>query len=356
MLVPSSLGGGESDPATFVATVEELARRDAAAGWCIAACATSGMVAAYIDEAAAQDVFGAGASVSGGVFAPRGTAYHESASYLVTGRWAFASGIDHCDWLMGGCMVFENGTRKMLGEGRPDIRLALFPASEVEVIDTWSVSGLRGTGSHDMQVHEIRVPADRTTSLLTDKPLERGPLYAFPIFGLLALSIAGVALGIARAALDDITELAGGKTPTLSSRRLADRPGTQAAVARAEAAWRAARELLYAEIERGWAEARLHGEVSVDGEGGAAAGRHARDDRVRPDRGCGLRTRWRNLHLRDEPAPAALPRHTRRHAAHARRPGDVGADRASVARASDGSGAALAVALVGTWAEPNRAV
>ena len=263
MLVPSSLGGGESDPATFVATVEELARRDASAGWCIAACATSGMVAAYIDEAAAQEVFGPGASVSGGVFAPRGTAYHESATYLVTGRWAFASGIDHCDWLMGGCMVFENGTRKMLGEGRPDIRLALFPASEVEVIDTWSVSGLRGTGSHDMQVHEIRVPADRTTSLLTDKPLERGPLYAFPIFGLLALSIAGVALGIARTALDDITELAGGKTPTLSSRRLADRAATQAGVARAEAAWRAARELLYAEIERGWAEARLHGEVSV---------------------------------------------------------------------------------------------
>jgi indole-3-acetate monooxygenase len=263
MLVPSSLGGGESDPAMFVATVEELARRDAAAGWCIAACATSGMVAAYIDEAAARDVFGATASVSGGVFAPRGTAYHESATYLVTGRWAFASGIDHCDWLMGGCMVFESGTRKMLGEGRPDIRLALFPASEVEVIDTWSVSGLRGTGSHDMQVHEIRVPADRTTSLLTDKPLERGPLYAFPIFGLLALSIAGVALGIARAALDEITELAGGKTPTLSARRLADRAGTQAAVARAEAAWRAARELLYAEIERGWAEARLNGEVSV---------------------------------------------------------------------------------------------
>ena len=194
--------------------------------------------------------------MSGGAFAPRGTAHHESDTYLVTGRWAFSSGIDHCDWLMGGCMVIEDGTRKMLAEGRPDIRLVLFPASEVEVIDTWNVSGLRGTGSHDMQVHEVRVPAERTTSLLTDKPIERGPLYAFPIFGLLALSIAGVTLGIARAALDDLVELAGGKTPTLSARRLADRQATQSAVARAEAALRAARELLYAEIERGWAEAR----------------------------------------------------------------------------------------------------
>ena len=263
MLVPSSLGGAEAEPATFVATCEELARRDAAAGWCIAACATSGMVAAYIDEDAAREVFGAAASVSGGVFAPRGTAHSEQDDYVVTGRWAFASGVDHCDWLMGGCMVIEEGARRMVAEGRPDIRLMLFPRDEVEVIDTWHVSGLRGTGSHDMQVHEVRVPRARTTSLLTDEPLERGPLYAFPIFGLLALSIAGVALGIARAAIDDLVELAGGKTPTLSSRRLADRPATQAGVARGEAALRAARELLYAEIERGWAQARRSGGVSV---------------------------------------------------------------------------------------------
>jgi alkylation response protein AidB-like acyl-CoA dehydrogenase len=264
MLVPSSLGGAESEPATFVATVEELARHDASAGWCIAACATSGMVAAYIDEDAAREVFGAGGSVSGGVFAPRGTAHRDSDGYIVSGRWAFASGIDHCDWLMGGCMVIEDGARKMLAEGRPDIRLVLFPESEVEVIDTWNVSGLRGTGSHDMQVHDVRVPAERTTSLLTDSPIERGPLYAFPLFGLLALAIAGVTLGIARAALEEIVDLAGGKTPTLSARRLAERQATQAAVARAEAALRAARELLYAEIERGWASARRDGEVPVE--------------------------------------------------------------------------------------------
>jgi alkylation response protein AidB-like acyl-CoA dehydrogenase len=152
----------------------------------------------------------------------------------------------------------------MVAEGRPDIRLVLFPATEAEVIDTWSVSGLRGTGSHDMEVHEVRVPEERTTSLLTDAPIERGPLYAFPIFGLLALSIAGVALGIARAAIDEFGRLAGGKTPTLSARRLAERQATQATVARSEAKLRAARELLYAEIERGWNEARRRGEVSVD--------------------------------------------------------------------------------------------
>jgi alkylation response protein AidB-like acyl-CoA dehydrogenase len=263
MLVPASLGGGECDPATFVATVEELSRADAAAGWCIAACATSGMVGAYLDEAAAREVFGDAGSVSGGVFAPRGRAQGTPKGYSISGRWAFASGVDHCDWLMGGCFVLEDGAPRMIAEGRPDIRLALFPADEVDVLDTWNVSGLRGTGSHDMEVHEVVVPVERTTSLLTDAPLEQGPLYAFPVFGLLALSIAGVALGIARAALEEIGELAGAKTPTLSARRLAERPATQAGVARAEASLRAARELLFAEIERGWAQARLEGEVSV---------------------------------------------------------------------------------------------
>jgi alkylation response protein AidB-like acyl-CoA dehydrogenase len=264
MLVPESLGGGESDPATFVATVEELSRADAAAGWCIAACATSGMVAAYLDEAAAREVFGSAGSVSGGVFAPRGRAQLGSSGYTVSGRWAFASGIDHCDWLMGGCFVMEDGQPRMVAEGRPDIRLMLFPADDVEVLDTWRVSGLRGTGSHDMEVHEVRVPEERSASLLTDAPLERGPLYAFPVFGLLALSIAGVAVGVARGALADVVELAGGKTPTLSSRRLAERAATQAGVARSEASLRAARELLYAEIERGWNDARRQGEVSVE--------------------------------------------------------------------------------------------
>jgi alkylation response protein AidB-like acyl-CoA dehydrogenase len=264
MLVPQALGGGESDPATFVATVEELSRADAAAGWCIAACATSGMVAAYLDEAAGREVFGSAGSVSGGVFAPRGRAQLSSGGYTVSGRWAFASGIDHCDWLMGGCLVMEDGQPRMVAEGRPDIRLMLFPADAVEVLDTWRVSGLRGTGSHDMEVHEVRVPEERSASLLTDAPLERGPLYAFPVFGLLALAIAGVAVGIARGALEDVVALAGGKTPTLSSRRLAERSATQAGVARAEASLRAARELLYAEIERGWNDARRQGEVSVD--------------------------------------------------------------------------------------------
>ncbi len=132
------------------------------------------------------------------------------------------------------------------------------------MIDTWRVSGLRGTGSHDIAAAGIELPVGRSASLISDRPRERGPLYAFPPFGLLAASIAAVALGIARGALDDIGGLAGAKVPTLSTRKLAERAATQQGVARAEAAVRAARAHLFDATERAWDAARAGGEIPVD--------------------------------------------------------------------------------------------
>src|SRR4029077_11201193 len=119
----------------------------------------------------------------------------------------------------------------------------LMPIDSVEVIDTWSVSGLCGTGSHDMSVEQELVPAARGVSLFTDRPRHPGALYSFPLFGLLALGIASVALGIARGAIEDLIVLPAAKTPAASSKTLAQRAAVQAEVARAEAMLRSARAL-----------------------------------------------------------------------------------------------------------------
>jgi indole-3-acetate monooxygenase len=264
LCVPRSVGGGEADAATTVAVCEELARGDAAPAWCIAVMSTAGMLAAYIPEDAAREAYGSSGSVVGGVFAPRGRAVAEADGYRVTGRWPFSSGVDHCNWLLGGCLVERDGEPELLESGRPDIRLCLFPAEEAQVIDTWSVSGLRGTGSHDIALTEAFVPASRTASIISQPPVAQGPLYAFPVFGLLALTIAGVALGIGRAALDDLVELAGGKTPTASTRKLAERPTTQSQLAQADAGLRAARTYLYEAIGDAWASASGGAEVPVE--------------------------------------------------------------------------------------------
>lgn len=264
LCVPRAFGGGEAPPQDLIGAVEALAAGDAAPAWCVAVCATSGMLAAYLPESEARAIYGDPGSVAGGVFAPMGRAVPADGGFTVSGRWRFASNVENCDWLMGGCVVLDADGPRTTAGGRPDVRLMLFEAAAAEVIDTWSVSGLRGTGSHDIAVAELHVPVERSASLSSDRPRVDGALYAFPPFGLLAAAIAAVALGIARGALDDIADLAGAKTPTMSTRRLAERPATQAAVARAEARLAAARAGLFEAIDRSWAAASEGGAISLE--------------------------------------------------------------------------------------------
>lgn len=264
MCVPGSLGGGEASPTELVRAVEALGRADGATAWCVAVAATSGALAAYLPEKHAREVYGDPRVCVGGVFAPKGRAVVEGDRLVVTGRWPFASGVDHSDWLMGGCLVEEAGETRMLESGAPDVMLALFPADRVEVIDTWSVTGLRGTGSHDMQVTRLEIPAGRSASLVSGAPRERGALYAFPVFGLLALAIAATAMGIARGAVDDLVELSGAKTPAMATRSLGAQPDTQARVARAEARLRSARALIDQAVGEAWEEAQSGHAVTVE--------------------------------------------------------------------------------------------
>jgi len=202
-------------------------------------------------------------SIAGGVVAPRGRAVAVEGGYRVTGRWPFASGCEHAGWLLGGCVVSDGDEVRMLPNGAPDATLMMARAGEVVIHDTWHVSGLRGTGSHDIEMADVFVPASRAASLFTDRPRATGPLYAFPLFGLLALCIGGVALGLGRGALDELGELAGAKRPLGSSRTLAERAVAQAETAQAEAALRSARAFLYEAIGEAWDAAAAGGEMSV---------------------------------------------------------------------------------------------
>jgi alkylation response protein AidB-like acyl-CoA dehydrogenase len=242
MCVPRALGGNEVDPGVLVSVLETIAAADGSAGWCAMIGATSGVVSAYLPDAAAREIYGSDPrTVTGGVFAPRGTAVPAGDGYRVSGRWPFASGSEHCAWLMGGCLVRDGGP--------PQARMMLFPAADVRIVDTWTVAGLRGTGSHDMTVENVFVPADRSVSLITDQPRFPGTLYVFPVFGLLAIGIAAVALGIARAAIDELVRVAGEKAPTGSKRTLAERGVVQADVARAEALVRSGHAFLNEAVE-----------------------------------------------------------------------------------------------------------
>jgi alkylation response protein AidB-like acyl-CoA dehydrogenase len=242
MFVPRVFAGGETDVAGGVRVLEELSRVDGSTGWVAMIGATTGVISAYLPEHVSREVYRPGV-ITGGVVAPRGTAVPEGEGYRVNGRWPFASGCEHSRWLACACIVRERG-----GSGEreepAEVRMALFPASVVEIIDTWHVSGLRGTGSHDISVTDALVPRDYSYSM-SSPPVQAGVLYGFSLMGLLAVSVAAVALGIGRAALDEIHELSPKKTPVGRRKPLTEWSVAQIALAEGEAALRAGRAFLF---------------------------------------------------------------------------------------------------------------
>jgi len=122
---------------------------------------------------------------------------------------------------------------------------ALLPASELEILDTWNTSGMRGSGSHDVRVHDVVVPDERMTRVQAGPPRESGTLFRYPFFSRLAYNKVGVATGIARAAIGHFIELASAKTPRGSFKPLRERGAAQRAVADAERRLRSSRAFVF---------------------------------------------------------------------------------------------------------------
>ncbi|HEX4564409.1 MAG TPA: acyl-CoA dehydrogenase family protein [Solirubrobacteraceae bacterium] len=254
---PASLGAPQASPSVTLRCAEEIARGDASAGWCVSIAATSSLLAGWLPAEGAAEIFGDPDTIAAGVWAPRGTAREVDGGYRVSGRWAFCSGINHSAYLFGGCVVQAGD------DGASVPRVLGMPTSELEILDTWHTLGLRGTGSHDAVADDVFVPRGHSLWLL-DAPTSDAALYRFPIFAFFALSISAAALGNARGAIEDLSELAAGKVSLGSSRTLAQRSATWATVAKAEAALRAARAFYYKAIEDGWAAAEAAAELTVE--------------------------------------------------------------------------------------------
>src|SRR5258705_12962768 len=235
---PTEVRGLELPPGIALRSAEAVARGNASAGWCVSIAITSSLLVAYLPASSRDALFGDGRGVAAGVWAPRGTARTVDGGVVVSGRWAFCSGITHADMMFAGCLVDDQRVPSVVA----------LPKEDLQVLDTWHTLGLRGTGSHDTVADEVFVPADRVLSLF-DGPILDKPLYRFPVFGFFALSIGAAALGNARGAIDDLTELACAKKGLGATRTLGGRPATQAAVATAESALEAARALYYQGIE-----------------------------------------------------------------------------------------------------------
>jgi indole-3-acetate monooxygenase len=252
MLRPRSHRGAGVDLATSMRVYEDLSRADASVGWTVAIGAGCWLDVVGLPRSTFDDVFADDPDVKvGGGINPAGVAVPADGGYRVTGRWAFVSGCQHCDWIYGNC-IEEGATGN---GGMPPLRIALFRAGDVEIEDTWSVSGLCGTGSHDVVADDVFVPTERTFALLSAEPCLDDPLVRIPLPSPYALQMASVALGVARGAVDDILALAADKVPLFAGASLATNPLFQNQLGQADASLRAARSLVYAEAADAWAAA-----------------------------------------------------------------------------------------------------
>lgn len=236
MLLPKGFGGGQAAPATYFRAITEISRHDASVGWNMFVANSTVLIAPFLEPEVAQTIFGGPRALVawGPPNACRARAV--PGGYRVTGRWDFASGCRQASWMGAHCNVVEaDGSLRLNRFGRPTVRTLLFPAGSATLLDTWHTIGLKGTASDSYTTDDLFV-ADAFSSTREDPTLRRepGPLYAFPMQGLYAIGVAGVAIGTARAMLEAFIQLAAQKTPR-GLARLADLPSVQGEVGRAEA-------------------------------------------------------------------------------------------------------------------------
>jgi alkylation response protein AidB-like acyl-CoA dehydrogenase len=246
---PATHGGLEASVSDAMRALESLARADASVAWTVMIGAGSWIDLAHLPRPTFDALYaGNPDAITAGVFNPTGAITPVGGGYQVTGRWSFASGCQHAD------VLFGNGIEGVV-DGVPQIRGAVFAPVDVAVEDTWSVSGLCGTGSHHFRVDGTVVPAERTYAPMNGEPCVDAVIVQLPPPAVFSLVMASVALGIAQGALDDITVLAADKMPLLSPVALGGNPLFQFELATADTDVRAARSLLYEEAGRLWAAA-----------------------------------------------------------------------------------------------------
>jgi indole-3-acetate monooxygenase len=252
MTTPRSFGGLETDPVTRALVVEEFGRHDSAAAWTLENPLDWAFFCCRLPDEGAEEIYGGGADILiAGQFGRPLQAASTNGGYRISGRAPFVSNCYDADWILSMVLVDANE----FAGGEPERRMVYFPIEQCEIIDTWDVMGMRGTGSNDISVTDVYVPKSRTFPWVPGfEPGShyRGPLYRLPLAGVTASGIPTPMLGVARRALDEVTELARTKTPVASSGLLKERTSAQVQLGRAEAILRSGRLLLLDSLREAW--------------------------------------------------------------------------------------------------------
>jgi alkylation response protein AidB-like acyl-CoA dehydrogenase len=260
--LPEAYGGLDLTPMQAIEVFEELARADASVAWCVWN-ANTHWTAAQLSPEAAQTIHADPDVVTANSTRTSGQAQIVAGGYRVTGRWSLVSGCELGTWMVLLCVVHEDGKPRPTPAGPPETRFILLPSTECEIIDTWTVGGLRGTGSHDVVVRDVFVPAAYGSGF-TDPHVLPEPRYRIPPFSRVIPGLGAMGLGIARTAIETFSEIAGAKIPQRTTQMLCDNHGAQVRVSQAESLVRSARLFLFDSLDQLWSTVSATGEAPME--------------------------------------------------------------------------------------------
>lgn len=253
---PPDIGDGGLSAPEALRVVEQVARIDGSAGWTVALSFGAGLFTGGLSAELAHKVVESPRSLMAGRGGQPGRAIAVEGGYQVSGQWSYVSGCVNADWICCDAVIFDGEQPRMQPHGMPDDILFFAPKESGEIVDTWHVSGLKGSGSYDYRLANVFVPEEMTMpGLLSAKSSWKrvGPYQRLPFMAAIAISQAPpVCLGIARHAIDAFIALSATKIHTASMKPLQERPAAQAAVGRAEALVRSARLFFFDTIESTW--------------------------------------------------------------------------------------------------------
>ena len=319
MVIPRELGGLQADPLTYLRVVEVLAEAAGSVGWNVANNTIGQLVTLGLPDDGVREIYATGADtvIAGTAVMGGGRAVPVDGGYRVSGRWRFGSGCQESSWMLGSFQIFDGEELRRSPDGAFTFWRGVFPRSEAHVVDgSWDVSGLRGTGSFDWTVEDVFLP-ERRVMVHAGVPLDnqwsrwRGISYALPAQAWVGPHHSAVITGLARAGIDALVELAGGKTPRGRTGLLCENPQVQDAVGRADAMLNAGRIYRSAMIAELWntiaagrettreqrARCRLAAVYAADSARGAMDLMYRHGGSTSFERESRLAECWRDLHV-----------------------------------------------------------
>ncbi|MDH3640719.1 MAG: hypothetical protein OES38_01400 [Gammaproteobacteria bacterium] len=265
--VPKRYGGYEFGLDTFMEIGMLLGEGCISTGWVTTFCMEHNWLLGLYNQEAQDDIFGKQPYIiAPGALAPKGTATPVDGGYRVSGRWEWGTGVMHADWVMVGAFTPTDDPEK------PDLCMYVIPRDEANVIDTWQIAGMVGTGSNDIEVNDVFVPGHRKQSIADMRDgtspgaiFHDSPTYKMPMMPVLGLTAAAPAVGGARKAVALFRERLAERTVYGTTEKQSQRALAQARLGHAQVAVENAQILLRSTARQvmGWGES---GEKCPDNE------------------------------------------------------------------------------------------